>query len=71
VASARVRKLSRDLHRRAVQHARVRSRVRTPEAAALLALPFVGQIFTAQVIYDRSGNTLVSASSVTGETTKI
>ena len=67
MASARVRKLSRDLHRQRV-HARVRTRVEgTPERPRLCVYRSLGHIY-AQVIDDRSGKTLVSASSVDGET---
>jgi len=63
VATTRVRKLSRDLHRQRV-HERVRTKVDgTPERRSL------GHIY-AQVIDDRSGKTLVSASSVDGESKK-
>jgi large subunit ribosomal protein L18 len=69
VASARVRKLSRDLHRKRV-HARVRIKVSgTPERPRLCVYRSLGHIY-AQVIDDRSGKTLVSASSVDSETKK-
>jgi large subunit ribosomal protein L18 len=69
VASARVRKLSRDLHRKRV-HDRVRTKVSgTIERPRLCVYRSLGHIY-AQVIDDRSGNTLVSASSVDGETKK-
>jgi large subunit ribosomal protein L18 len=69
VASVRVRKLSKDLHRRRV-HQRVRTRVEgTPERPRLCVYRSIGHIY-AQVIDDRSGKTLVSASSVDGETKK-
>jgi len=69
VASARVRKLSRDLHRRRV-HARVRTKVSgTTERPRLCVYRSLGHIY-AQVIDDRSGKTLVSASSVDKETKK-
>ena len=69
MASARVRKLSRDLHRRRV-HARVRMKVSgTPERPRLCIYRSSGHIYT-QVIDDRSGTTLVSASSVDKETKK-
>ncbi len=56
MASARVRRLSKDLHRQRV-HARVRTKVEgTPERPRLC-------------VY-RSGKTLISASSVDGETKK-
>jgi large subunit ribosomal protein L18 len=69
VASARVRKLSKDLHRRRV-HDRVRTKVSgTTERPRLVVYRSIGHIY-AQVIDDASGNTLVSASSVDGETKK-
>jgi large subunit ribosomal protein L18 len=69
VASARVRNLSRDLHRRRV-HQRVRTRVvGTPERPRLCVYRSLGHIY-AQVIDDRSGKTLVQASSVDKETKK-
>jgi len=69
VASARVRKLSRDLHRKRV-HARVRIKVSgTTERPRLCVYRSLGHIY-AQVIDDRSGKTLVSASSVDKETKK-
>jgi large subunit ribosomal protein L18 len=69
VASARVRKLSRDLHRKRV-HERVRMRVTgTTERPRLCVYRSLDHIY-AQVIDDRTGNTLVSASSVDGETKK-
>jgi len=69
VASARVRNLSRDLHRRRV-HKRVRTRVvGTPERPRLCVYRSLGHIY-AQVIDDRSGKTLVAASSVDKETKK-
>ena len=62
MASARVRKLSKDLHRRRV-HARVRIKVEgTAERPRLCVYRSLGHIY-AQVIDDRSGKTLVSASS--------
>jgi large subunit ribosomal protein L18 len=69
VASARVRKLSRDLHRKRV-HARVRIKLSgTPERPRLCVYRSLGHIY-AQVIDDHSGKTLVSASSVDSETKK-
>ncbi len=69
MASARVRKLSRDLHRKRV-HARVRIKVSgTTERPRLCVYRSLGHIY-AQVIDDRSGKTLVSASSVDKETKK-
>ena len=69
MASARVRKLSRDLHRRRV-HERVRTRVTgTPERPRLCVYRSLGHIY-GQVIDDRSGRTIVSASSVDKETKK-
>src|SRR6202790_1773820 len=69
VASARVRKLSRDLHRRR-GHQRVRTKVSgTTERPRLCVYRSLGHIY-AQVIDDRTGQTLVSASSVDKETKK-
>jgi large subunit ribosomal protein L18 len=69
VASVPVRKLSRDLHRRRV-HQRVRTRVTgTPERPRLCVYRSLEHIY-AQVIDDRSGRTIVSASSVDKETKK-
>ena len=69
MASARVRKLSRDLHRKRV-HDRVRTKVSgTTERPRLCVYRSLGHIY-AQVIDDRTGTTLVSASSVDGETKK-
>ena len=63
MASARVRKLSRDLHRQRV-HARVRTRVQgTPERPRLCVYRSLGHIY-AQVIDDLKGETLASASSL-------
>ena len=69
MASARVRKLSKDLHRKRV-HDRVRTKVEgTTERPRLCVYRSLGHIY-AQVIDDRTGKTLVSASSVDGETKK-
>jgi len=69
VASVPVRKLSKDGHRKRV-HARVRTRVTgTPERPRLCVYRSVGHIYT-QVIDDRSGKTLASASTVDKETRK-
>jgi large subunit ribosomal protein L18 len=69
VASARVRKLSKDQHRQRV-HQRVRTRVQgTRERPRLCVYRSLGHIY-AQVIDDRSGKTLVSASSIDAETRK-
>ena len=69
MASVPVRKLSKDQQRRRV-HARVRMRVTgTPERPRLNVYRSVGHIY-AQVIDDRSGRTLISASSVDKETKK-
>jgi len=69
VASVPVRKLSKDQQRRRV-HARVRTRVTgTPERPRLNVYRSVAHIY-AQVIDDRSGKTLVSASSVDKDTKK-
>ena len=69
MASARVRKLSRDLHRKRV-HDRVRTKVSgSTERPRLCVYRSLGHIY-AQVIDERTGKTLVSASSVDGETKK-
>jgi len=69
VASVQVRKSSRDAQRQRV-HARVRMKVSgTAERPRLSVYRSVGHIY-AQVIDDRSGRTLVSASSVDKETKK-
>ena len=69
MASGRVRNLSRDLHRRRV-HERVRTKVAgTPERPRLCVYRSLEHIY-AQVIDDRSGKTLVAASSVDKETKK-
>jgi len=69
VASASVRKLSRDEQRQRV-HARVRTKVSgTPERPRLSVYRSVGHIY-AQVIDDRSSHTLVSASSIDKEVKK-
>jgi large subunit ribosomal protein L18 len=66
VASPRVRKLSRDLHRKRV-HARVRMKVEgTEERPRLAVYRSLGHIYV-QVIDDRQGKTLVSASSADKE----
>jgi large subunit ribosomal protein L18 len=69
VASVPVRKLSKDQQRRRI-HARVRTRVTgTPERPRLCVYRSSGHIY-AQIIDDRSGHTLVSASSVDKESKK-
>ena len=69
MASPRGRKLSKDLHRQRV-HERVRNKVEgTPERPRLSVYRSLGHIY-AQVIDDRSGKTLVSASSIDGQTKK-
>lgn len=69
MAQATVRRMSRDAHRRKI-HRRVRTRViGTPERPRLCVYRSLGHIY-AQIIDDRSGRTLVSASSVDGETRK-
>ena len=69
MASARGRKLSKNLHRMRV-HERVRQRVAgTTERPRLCVYRSLGHIY-AQVIDDLTGKTLVSASSVDGETKK-
>ncbi|HYL09181.1 MAG TPA: 50S ribosomal protein L18 [Candidatus Acidoferrales bacterium] len=69
MAGVPVRKLSRDAHRRRV-HQRVRTRVvGTPERPRLCVFRSLGHIY-AQVIDDRAGRTLVSASSIDAEVRK-
>ncbi|HEY1483867.1 MAG TPA: 50S ribosomal protein L18 [Candidatus Acidoferrum sp.] len=69
MASARVSKLSKNQSRQRV-HSRVRTKVSgTPERPRLCVYRSVGHIYT-QIIDDRSGRTLVSASSVDKETKK-
>jgi large subunit ribosomal protein L18 len=69
VASVPVRKLSRDAQRRRV-HARVRTRVvGTPERPRLCVYRSLGHIY-GQIIDDRGGRTLVSASSIDKEARK-
>lgn len=69
MASARVRKLSKNLHRLRV-HDRVRQRVAgTTQRPRLCVYRSLGHIY-AQIIDDLTGQTLVSASSVDGETKK-
>ncbi|MBZ5541983.1 MAG: 50S ribosomal protein L18 [Acidobacteriia bacterium] len=64
-----VRRISRDEHRRRV-HERVRMKVQgTPERPRLCVYRSLGHIY-AQIIDDRTGSTLVSASSVDKETKK-
>ena len=69
MASVPVRKLSKDAHRRRV-HARVRTRVTgTPERPRLCVYRSLGHIYT-QIIDDRTGRTIVSASSMDKQTKK-
>ena len=69
MASVPVRKLSKDAHRRRV-HARVRTRVTgTPERPRFCVYRSLGHIYT-QIIDDRTGRTIVSASSMDKETKK-
>jgi large subunit ribosomal protein L18 len=69
VATEPVRKLSRDAHRRRV-HQRIRTRVTgTSERPRLSVYRSNGHIY-AQVIEDRTGRTIVSASSLDKETRK-
>src|SRR6267154_2951181 len=69
MATVPVRKLSRNTHRQRI-HNRVRMRVvGTPERPRLCVYRSNGNIY-AQVIDDRSGRTLVSASSVDKEMRK-
>ena len=69
MAGAKARKLSKDQHRQRV-HARVRMRVAgTAERPRLAVYRSLGHIY-AQVIDDRSGKTVASASSVDSESKK-
>jgi large subunit ribosomal protein L18 len=69
VAQVPVRKLSRDAHRHRI-HLRVRMRVTgTPERPRLCVYRSNEHIY-AQVIDDRSGRTLASASSLDADTRK-
>jgi large subunit ribosomal protein L18 len=69
VASPRVRRISKDAHRRRI-HDRVRTKVAgTTERPRLCVYRSVGHIYT-QVIDDSTGTTLASASSVDKETKK-
>jgi large subunit ribosomal protein L18 len=69
VATDPIRNLSRNAHRQRV-HLRVRTRVNgTPERPRLSVYRSVGHIY-AQVIDDRTGKTLASASSIDKETRK-
>lgn len=70
MATLPVRKLSRNAQRKRI-HLRVRRRiVGTPERPRLCVFRSLQHIY-AQVIDDRSGQTLVSASSVDKETRKL
>lgn len=69
MATVRVRKLSRDAHRQRV-HLRVRTKLSgTPERPRLSVYRSLGHLY-AQVIDDRTGSTLCSASSLDKETRK-
>ena len=69
MARISVRRISRDEHRRRV-HERVRMKVEgTAERPRLSVYRSLGHIY-AQIIDDRTGSTLVSASSVDKETKK-
>ncbi len=69
MATVRVRKLSRNAHRQRV-HLRVRTRVTgTPERPRLCVYRSLGHIY-AQLIDDRTGRTLASASSLDKEMRK-
>ncbi len=70
MAGVPVRKLSRDAHRMRI-HQRVRTRiVGTPERPRLCVFRSLGHIY-AQVIDDRAGRTLASASSLDAEVRKL
>ncbi len=69
MSQAPIRRISRDEHRRRI-HRRVRTRVEgTPERPRLCVFRSMTHIY-AQVIDDRSGITLASASSMDKETRK-
>ena len=69
MASAPVRRISRSAHRERI-HRRVRQKVSgTTERPRLTVYRSINQIY-AQVIDDRAGTTLVSASSIDKETRK-
>lgn len=69
MATKTVRKISRNAHRERI-HRRVRTRVvGTPERPRLCVYRSNGNIY-AQIIDDRAGRTLVSASTVDSETRK-
>ena len=69
MASPRVRRISKDAHRRRI-HDRVRTKVAgTTERPRLCVYRSVGHIYT-QIIDDSNGKTLASASSVDEETKK-
>lgn len=69
MAQTPVRRISRDAHRQRV-HRRVRTRVEgTPERPRLCVYRSLNHIY-AQVINDREGRTLVSASSLDKEVRK-
>ena len=69
MATEPVRKLSRNAHRQRI-HLRVRTRVTgTPERPRLCVYRSNGHIY-AQVVDDRSGRTLASASSIDKDTRK-
>ncbi len=69
MATVRVQKLSRNAHRQRV-HLRVRTRVTgTPERPRLCVFRSLNHIY-AQVVDDRTGRTLVSASSLDKEMRK-
>jgi large subunit ribosomal protein L18 len=69
VARVSVRRVSRDEHRRRI-HERVRAKMDgTPERPRLCVYRSLGHIY-AQLVDDRSGRTLASASSLDKETRK-
>lgn len=69
MARTPVTRISRDEHRRRV-HSRVRQTVSgTPERPRLCVYRSLGHIY-AQVIDDRTGKTVVAASSIDGDTRK-
>ncbi len=69
MARVSVRRVSRDEHRRRI-HERVRAKMEgTPERPRLCVYRSLGHIY-AQLVDDRSGRTLASASSLDKETRK-
>ena len=69
MARVPVRRISRDIHRQRI-HERVRTKVEgTPERPRLCVYRSLGHIY-AQIVDDRGGRTIASASSLDKETRK-